>query len=115
MPVCLPVQAITFEPPHTETSFLVWRYILTLSRSSLSFKAIESRSRSCTKKLLFTYFNLLFLCMWLQVINKVKVTHQGKGQIKVSFKERCPYVGGLHLNQVCSCCIYIRFHKGIVL
>ena len=40
------------------------------------------------KKLLFTYFNLLFLCVWLQVINKVNVTHQGQGQIKVIFRER---------------------------
>ena len=34
----------------------------------------------------FTYFNLLIHCMWLQVINKVKVTHQGKGHIKVKVK-----------------------------
>ena len=36
----------------------------------------------------FTYFNLLILCMWLQVINKVtnKVIHQGEGHIKVKVK-----------------------------
>ena len=34
----------------------------------------------------FTHFNLLVLCMWLQVINKVKVTHQGEGHIKVKIK-----------------------------
>ena len=34
----------------------------------------------------FTYFNLLVLCMWLQVINKVKVTHKGEGHIKVKVK-----------------------------
>ena len=34
----------------------------------------------------FTYFNLLVLCMWLQVINRVKVTHQGEGHIKVKVK-----------------------------
>ena len=34
----------------------------------------------------FTYFNLLILCMWLQVINKVKVTHQGEGHIKVKIE-----------------------------
>ena len=34
----------------------------------------------------FTYFNLLILYMWLQVINKVKVTHQGEGHIKVKVK-----------------------------
>ena len=38
------------------------------------------------KKDNFTYFNLLVLCMWLQVINKVKVTHQGEGHIKVKVK-----------------------------
>ena len=26
------------------------------------------------------------LCMWLQVINEVKVTHQGEGHIKVKVK-----------------------------
>ena len=34
----------------------------------------------------FTYFKLLILHMWLQVINKVKVTHQGEGHIKVKVK-----------------------------
>ena len=34
----------------------------------------------------FTYFNLLILCMWPKVINKVKVTHQGEGHIKVNVK-----------------------------
>ena len=34
----------------------------------------------------FTYFNFLILCMWLQVINKVKITHQGEGHIKVKIK-----------------------------
>ena len=48
--VCLSVQAITFEPLNIETSFLVCRYILTISRSSLSIKVIESRSRSNVKK-----------------------------------------------------------------
>ena len=36
----------------------------------------------------FIYFNLLFLCMWLQVIDKVKVTNQGEGQINVKVKSR---------------------------
>ena len=46
--VCLSVsvRAITFEPVDIETSFLVWWYILTISRSSLSIKVIRSRSRS---------------------------------------------------------------------
>ena len=38
-----------------------------------------------TKNVNFTYFSMLFLCMWLEVINKVKVT-QGKGHIKVKVK-----------------------------
>ena len=32
----------------------------------------------------FTYFKMLILCMLLKVINKVKVTHQGQGHIKVN-------------------------------
>ena len=47
--VCLSVfpsvQAITFEPIDIETSFLVCRYTLTISGSSLSIKVIWSRSR----------------------------------------------------------------------
>ena len=41
--------------------------------------------------------------MWLQVINEVKVTHQGQGQIMVIFKEKYSYVGSLHLNLMRSC------------
>ena len=48
--VFLSVQAITFEPLHIETSFLVCRYIFTISRSSLGIKVIGSRSRSYDKK-----------------------------------------------------------------
>ena len=48
--VFLSVQAITFEPLNIETSFFVCRYILTISRSSLSIKVIGSRSRSYEKK-----------------------------------------------------------------
>ena len=55
--VFLSVQAITFEPLDIETSFLVCRYILTISRSSLSIKVIWSRSRSYEKTDEFTYFN----------------------------------------------------------
>ena len=111
--VCLSVQAITFESLNIGTSFLAWRYILTISRSSLSTKVIGSRSRSCVKKWLFTYFNLLFLCMDLQAINEVKVTYQGhmsrsrsnqgQHQIEVIFKDRYSYAGGLHWNQMRSC------------
>ena len=38
--VCMSVQAITFEPLHIETLFLVYRYIFTISRSRLSIKVI---------------------------------------------------------------------------
>ena len=62
--VFLSVQAITFELLNIETSFLVSRYILTISRSSLSIKVIGSRSRSYEKNDSFTFFNLLILCMW---------------------------------------------------
>ena len=48
--VFLSVQAITFEPLDIETSILVCRYILTISRLSLSIKVIGSRSRSYEKK-----------------------------------------------------------------
>ena len=89
--VCLSFQAITFKPLDIETSFLVCWYILTISRSSLSIKVIWSSSRSCEKNDSFTYFNLLILCMWLQVINNVKVTHQGEGHIKVKVKYLHPF------------------------
>ena len=38
--------------------------------------------------LLVTYFNTLFLFVWLQVINKVKLIHQSEGHIKVKVKYR---------------------------
>ena len=115
--VCLSVQTITFEPLHIGTSFLVWRYILTISRSSLSIKVIGSRSRSCAKNdylLISTCYS--FVCTF-KVIKKVKVTYQGQGhtsrsrsnqgqhQIEVIFKERYSYAGGLHLNQMRSCLV----------
>ena len=84
--VCHSVQAITFELLHIETSFLVCRYIFTTFRSSLSIKVIGSRSRSYEKNDHFTYFNMSILCIWLQVLNEVKVTHQGEGHIKVKVK-----------------------------
>ena len=85
------VQAIPFEPLDIETSFLVCRYILTISRSSLSIKVIGSRSKSYEKNGSFTYFNLLNLCMWLQLINKVKIKHQGQDHIKVKIKCLLPF------------------------
>ena len=84
--MCPSVQALTFKLLHIETSFLVCRYIFTISKSSLSIKVIRSRSRSYEKNDNFTYFNMLILCIWLQVINEVKVTHQVEGHIKVKVK-----------------------------
>ena len=107
--VCPSVQAITFEPLHIETSFLVCRYIFTISRSSLSIKVIKSRSRSYEKNDHFTYFNILILYIWLQVINEVKVTHQGEGHIKVkvkistSFPILCQFLlFSTHYSSVCD-------------
>ena len=34
----------------------------------------------------FTYFNTLILCVWLQIINKVKFIYQGEDHIKVKVK-----------------------------
>ena len=39
----------------------------------------------------FTYFNMSILCIWLQVINEVKVTHKGQGHIKVKVKYLYPF------------------------
>ena len=83
--VYLSVQPITFELLHIETSFMVYRYIFTISRSSLSIKVIEFRSYE--KYVNFSYLNILILCIWLQVINKVKVTHQDQDHIKVKVKK----------------------------
>ena len=59
----------------------------------------------------FTYFNFLILCMWLQDINTVKVTHEGQGyihqgqsKISTSLQILCsPYslqAGGLHSTEM---------------
>ena len=97
--VCLSIQAITFELLHIETSSLVCRYILTITRSSLSTKVIGSSSRSYEKNIYllpnsmsnFTYFNTFILCVWLQAINKVKFIHQSEGHIKVKVKYLHPF------------------------
>ena len=56
---------------------------------------------------------MLILCMWLQVMNKVKFTYQGEGHIKVKVKISTSLqilcssyslqVGGLHSTEMCSC------------
>ena len=83
--VCLSVQAITFKGVDIETSFLVWWYILTISRSSLSIKVIGSRSlhgkcQFCYLDISLTWFNL----SEVKVINEFKVTPRSRsfqGQI----------------------------------
>ena len=40
MSVCVSVQAVIFKSQELESSFLVSRYILTLSRSSLSLRSL---------------------------------------------------------------------------
>ena len=82
--VCPSFQAIHFELFHMETSFLVCRYNFT--RASLSIKVIGSISRLYAKNDNFIYFTIFIHCIWLQIINKVKVTHQGEGHIKVKVK-----------------------------
>ena len=84
--VFLSVQAITFEPLDIETLFFVCRYILTISRSAWSIKVIRLRSRSYERNDNFTYFNMSIFAIWLQVINKVKVAHQGEGHINIKVK-----------------------------
>ena len=88
--VCISVQALTSEALHLETSLLVYRYIFTISRSSLSIKVIRSKSRSYEKTYNFTYFNMLILCMLLQIINKGKVTPQGHIKVKVKISISVP-------------------------
>ena len=83
--VFLSVQAITFEPLDTETSFLVCMYILTISRSSLSIKVIGSRSRSYEKKMIVLLISTCssFACGYRSLIRsrshiKVKVASRSK-------------------------------------
>ena len=109
MSVCLSVQAITFEPLNIETSFLVCWYIFTISRASLSIKVIGSRSRSYEKNDNFTYFNMLIPCIWLQVINKIKLTHQDEGHIKVKVKYLHPFKFYV-AHTVCKWVVCIRLN-----
>ena len=51
--VCLSAQAITFEPLHIGTSCLVWRYILTISSSSLSIKVIGQGQGHVQKMIIY--------------------------------------------------------------
>ena len=75
--MCLSVQAITFELVKLGTSILVYRYILTTFRSSLSIKVIGSRSN---EKL--TYFDLPVSSVCLYAIMLVKRSRSSQGEIQ---------------------------------
>ena len=77
--VCLSVQAITFELLQLGTSFLVYRYILTPSRSSLSIKVIGSRSRSNVFLIIF-YQNCQF---YVFLFHSYMIKFQGHLKVKV--------------------------------
>ena len=80
--VCLSVcSGYNFWTPSHRNFILVCRYIFTISRSSLSIKVTWSSSRLYEKYDNLTY--MVILCMRLQVINKVKITHQCEDHIKV--------------------------------
>ena len=83
--VCLSAQVVTFEPLQLGISFLVYKYILTISKSSLGIKVIGSRSN---KKWHFLNLTFTSVCLYStktylkgQGHLKVKVTHC-EGQIK---------------------------------
>ena len=50
------------------------------------------------KNNIFTYFNLLILCMWPKVINKVKVTHQGQSKYLLPFQLYVKFYLSKHIN-----------------
>ena len=81
--VCLCVQAITFECLDTETSFLVWWYILTISTLSLSINALGKGqglfSKMDTK---FVCYDLLTVLMW-SLRSRSRSFH-GQGNLKVT-------------------------------
>ena len=78
--VCPSVQAITYEPLDVEISFLVYLGQDWVSRS------LGQGQGHMRKNYNFSYFKLWIICIWLQVINEVKVTHQGECHIKVKVK-----------------------------
>ena len=107
--VCLFVQTITFEVFHIETLFLVWWYILTISRSSLSTKVIGSRSRSSHGKCLVCYMDIRF-----NLVRLVWCQGHKWGQDQGHSRSGCECLtfyrqaGGGHLTEWHSC--YICYH-----
>ena len=65
--VCVSIQAVTFELLKRGTLFLVYRYILIISRSGLSIKVTGSRSRSNKKCIYFTELLLLYAYILLKL------------------------------------------------
>ena len=80
MSVCVSVQIITFELLKLETSFSVNRYILTISRSSVSIMVIGSRSRS-KEKLTYFYLTVSSVCLY-----STKTYLKGQCHLKVKVK-----------------------------
>ena len=82
--VCVSVQAITFEPLHIETSFMVCRYMFTITKSSLSIKVIGQGQGHMTKMLILLLLTCYFsVCGYRPLIRsrshiKVKVTSRSK-------------------------------------
>ena len=52
-------------------------------------RSLDQGQGHMRKKDCFTYFNFLILCMWLQVIKRFKVTHQGQSKISPSLPTIC--------------------------
>ena len=74
--VYVSVQATTFKPLKLGTLYWVYRYILTISRSSLSIKVIRSRSRS-NEKLAYYYQAVTLVCLYF-----TKTYLKGQGHLK---------------------------------
>ena len=97
--ICLSVQAVTFELLGLGASFLVYGYILIISRSSLSIKVIGSRSN---EKL--TYFNLPVLYAWRPLkLTKRSRSSEGQGYT-VSRSNEMKSVFCLFVNVFCDLC-----------
>ena len=85
--VCLSFWTITFECLDIETSFLVWWYILTISRSNLSIKVIESRSKLLWSDRFFGLLDTKFLCfdqLMVLVLSFKSRSFQGQGHLKIT-------------------------------
>ena len=66
------------------------------------------------QKMIIYLFQLLIPLYVVTDQGHTSRSNQGQGQIEVIFKERCFYVGGLHLNQMHSCQVIV-FNFVIVL